>query len=122
MRTNLRRRTIALAAAYAMALQALLPALALVAGASGDRLLGSAELCITATKSDGGLPRGHHDGCTHGPACLATGCSGIAATLSTALPQFGLGFSEPAVLALHPAERTGVRIGLSHSARAPPQS
>ena len=122
MWTNLRRRTIALAAAYAMALQALLPALALVAGASGDRLLGFAEVCLTGAKSDSGLPRQHHDGCAHGLACPASGCSGVAATLSSIPLQFGPGFSRPAVLTLHPVERSGSQIGLWHSARAPPQA
>lgn len=121
MRANLRRRTIALVTAYAVAIQALLPALALVIGPSGDQLRTSVELCTNADVS-GGLPGHHHNGCAHGLSCLMAGCAGMAAALAPETVQFRLDFSAAAVLALEPLDSIASPTGLAHSARAPPHA
>jgi hypothetical protein len=120
MRASLRRQTIALVTAYAVALQALLPALTLVVGASGARPSNSVDLCISAVESDRGLPREHKNGCPHGLACLMTGCSGIAAALLPEHLEFGSDFARIAVRALRPVDGIASLAGLPHSARAPP--
>jgi hypothetical protein len=118
MRASLRRQTIALVTAYAVALQALLPALALVIDASGDRA--SVELRTNAVDSGGELPGQPHNGCPHGLACLMTGCSGIAAALLPEHLEFGSDFARIAVRALRPVDGIASLAGLPHSARAPP--
>ena len=120
MRASLRRRTIALVTAYAVALQALLPALALVSDASRDRLRPSVELCTNAVDPGGELPSQPHSGCPHGLACLMTGCSGIAAALLPEHLEFGPDFARTAVLVLLPVDMIVSPAGLPHSARAPP--
>jgi hypothetical protein len=120
MRASLRRRTIALVTAYAIALQALLPALALVIDASRVQLHASVELCTNAVDSGGELPSLPHSGCPHGLACLMTGCSGVAAALMPQNLQLGPGFARTAIPALRPVDGTAPSVGLPHSARAPP--
>lgn len=121
MRASLRRRTIALVAAYAVALQALLPSFALTAFAGESLPVPSAEICTNAGASGDQLPGKDRTGCGHGIACLMTGCSGIAVAL-TCIQQFGLRTLPSAVLALHPAESPTIRIGRPHCARAPPHA
>jgi len=122
MRASLRRRTIALVTAYAVALQALLPALALVIDASGDQLSASVEICTNAVDSGGQLPGQPHNGCPHGLACLMAGCSGIAAAFVPEHLQFEPDFAPTAVPALRPVDRIALPTGLAHSARAPPHA
>ncbi len=122
MRASLRRQSIALVAAYALALQALLPSLALVAGLGGVQPNFSAEICANAGASSDRLPDEHRSGCTHGLACLVAGCAGLAAMPSRVLPQSGPDRLRTAMLALRPAERVAVQIRLPHSARAPPSA
>jgi hypothetical protein len=122
MRASLRRQTIALVTAYAVALQALLPAFALMIDASGDQLRASVELCTKAVDSGGQLPGQPHRGCPHGLACLMTACSGIAAALVPEHLQFEPDFVRTAVLALRPVDRIALPAGLPHSARAPPHA
>jgi hypothetical protein len=120
MRASLRRQTIALVAAYALALQALLPSLALVAGAGGTQPNVQSEICTDAATFSDRLPGEHRDGCSHGLACLATGCAGMAAMLARAGLHSAPDPSRTEVPALHPAEWAAAQIRLPHSARAPP--
>lgn len=122
MRASFRHQTIALVTAYAVALQALLPALALVIDASGNQLRAAVELCTNAVDSDGELPGQPHSGCPHGLACPMTGCSSIAAALSPEHLEFRPDFARTAVLALRPVDRIALPAGLPHSARAPPRA
>ncbi len=81
MRASLRRRLIALVAAYAVALNALLPALAL-AGPAALEVSAFSIICsvtpLDSTSNGGNTPVGHGPGCLHGLACLTAGCGGIA--------------------------------------------
>ena len=80
MRASLRRRLIALVAAYAVTLNALLPALAL-AGPAALEASAFSIICaapLDSTSRGGGTPVEHGPGCLHGMACLMAGCGGIA--------------------------------------------
>jgi hypothetical protein len=122
MRASLRRQTIALITAYAVALQALLPALALLVSASADQLRLSVEVCANAVDSSGEIPRQHHNGCTHGLVCVTNGCSGMAAALLPEHLQFGPGIARSAVPALRPVDWVASATWLPHGARAPPRA
>lgn len=113
---------IALVAAYAVALQTLISAFAVMAGANGGQPGFFLEICTNAVNSNGDLPRGHDNGCAHGFACLTAGCSSMAAGLSPEHVQFAPDMSRLAILALHAVERAASPTGVPHSARAPPHA
>jgi hypothetical protein len=81
MRASFRRRFIALVAAYAVALNALLPALALAVPA-GPEAAAFSLICAAArpdsTSGGGGAPVEHCPGCLHGMACPMVVCGGLA--------------------------------------------
>jgi hypothetical protein len=112
---------IALVAAYAVALQTLMPAFAVMASASGGQSGFFLEICTNAVNSNGELPRGHDNGCTHGFACLTAGSFNMAG-LSPEHVQFAPDMSRLAILALHAVERAASPTGVPHSARAPPHA
>ena len=120
MRADLRRRTIALVVAYAVALQALLPSMALAVGAGAD-LLSSTELCVSTVPSGKAPVDRQGNTCAHAIACLASGCAGMTAALTREHAPFEIATAEhlPAIavpqIAL-PLPRTT----LPHFARPPP--
>lgn len=120
MRADLRRRTIALVVAYAVALQALLPSMALAVGAGADPLF-STELCASAVPSGSDPADKQGNACAHGIACLVSGCAGMAATLTRGLAPFELATAEhrPAIFLL-PVVLPQQRTTLPHFARPPP--
>ncbi len=125
MRASFRRRLIALVAAYAVALNALLPALA-VAIPAGPEAVAFSIICAAApldTTSNGdSAPVGHGPGCPHSTACLMVGCGGIA-TLGgeTRRANTVLLGAIPIVFVARPAQDGSVRrIFDGHFARAPP--
>jgi hypothetical protein len=122
MRPGLRRQTIALLTAYAVTLQALLPALTLAIDAVGDRLRANAELCTNTVNSTGEFPRQPDSGCSHGLACAMAGCSGVGAALLREYLEVGPDVVRTAFLALRSAGWIASPTRLAHSARAPPRA
>jgi hypothetical protein len=125
MRASFRRRLIALVAAYAVALNALLPALA-VAMPAGPEATAFSIICAAAsldsTSNGDSAPVGRGPGCLHGMACLMAGCGGIAALGSETrrANAFVLG-TIPIVFVARPSHDGSVRrIFDGHFARAPP--
>jgi hypothetical protein len=109
-------------AAYAVALQALLPSLALAAGVGAD-LPSPTELCVSVTSSEK-YPAGQQGNtCAHPLACLVAGCAGMAAVLSRALAA-----SQPVVAVRSAAFAISLiamplpRTTLPSFARPPPQA
>ena len=121
MRAGLHRRVIGLVAAYAVALQALLPSVALAAGVGAGAPF-STELCVSAIPSGNGPAPQQDNTCAHPLVCLVAGC-GMAAALTRVPTSF-----EPLV-----AERVAApgllliavplpRTTLPRFARPPPQA
>lgn len=124
MRASFRRRLIALAAAYAVALNALLPALALAVPA-GPEATAVSIICAAPldTASRGGsAPVEHGPGCLHGMACLMAGCGGLAA-LGGEIGRASAPMSGAVAVAFvaRPSQAGSARRMLDgHFARAPP--
>ena len=112
---------IALVAAYAVALSALLPSLALAAGAGEGEPTAYADVCSSPAVAGEEPSQEHRDSCAHGLACSVTGCTGVAVTLARTISQFGPRAGRTSVPALRPSETAALPITLPHCARAPPR-
>jgi hypothetical protein len=115
-------RTLALIAAYAIALQALLPFFPAAINA-GAALAQTFAICSADADANGVAPppSEHDSGCPHGAACVMPGC-GAAALFPphSNLAGIALAVAAPAIFPLHFAEVTP-SIGREPQApRAPP--
>lgn len=113
---------IALVAAYAVALSALLPSLALAAGAGEGEPAAYVDICSSPAVAGEEPSREHRDGCAHGLACSVAGCTGVTATFARTISQFGPQAGRTSVSALRPNEAAALPITLPRSARAPPRA
>jgi hypothetical protein len=121
------RRIVALAVAYAVALNLIVPLLAALASAAQADPATLVELCAAdqgGAGSSGDRPVRHGPLCPLGPTCLMQDCgpNGVLAhgsqTVTTFSPQ-----STAALLSIHPDdERLLLRAIGARSARAPPQA
>ena len=126
MRASFCRRLIALAAAYVVALEALLPGLALAAREPAAGVPELATICSNAptpATSDGRLPVEHGTLCLHGVACLASGC-GAAAVTGVPGPgrSIALGATRAVFASFLPRETDARHVVTPHVARAPPRA
>jgi hypothetical protein len=121
----IRRRLVALAVAYALALAPVLPLLAAFAWAADLGPAGVGEVCASKqsdANSPAGVPNGHGAACPLGAGCALQDCS------AAGLPAPGgataaVGVLGPARFFVHPAEAVlSPRDGGPHSARAPPRA
>jgi hypothetical protein len=98
---RLDRRLITLAAAYAVALNALLPALALILLPAAGSVLGPAVICAaarTGLPSDSGAPE------KPGPLCPCPGACAMPGCATAVLPDTGAAIAEVAWLSVGPVE------------------
>jgi hypothetical protein len=120
-------RAVALAVAYAVALNLLVPFLAALASAAQAMPATFAEICATdqGSAASGGERRDRHaPECPLGPACLTQDCgpNGFPALGSETAATFAL---EPTAVLLYPRlddERLLRRVIFARFARAPPQA
>jgi hypothetical protein len=113
---------IGLVAAYAVALQALLPSVALAAGVGAGAPYVT-DLCVSAVPSGTGPAPKQGNTCAHSLVCLVAGCSGMTAALTPLSTSF-----EPMVAerlsapGLSPIAVPLPRTTLPRFARPPPQA
>ena len=125
MRARFRRRLIALVAAYAVALDALLPALAMAASVPAEAVPAVSIVCSSAgtvvTPYDGS-PSERGTICPHGVACLASSCGAVAAVVGRLKFAQALGPGAAPVSFPFFASRDtdGRQVFTPHFARGPP--
>jgi hypothetical protein len=124
MDRTLARRLVALAAAYAVAFNVLLPVLALILPPVPGNVLGPAVICSASgvgSTSDSGAPEKPQPFCPCPGACAMAGCAVAALPQADAVAaRFAWSSIGPVGLRHDGGDRPAFRLGGRNFARAPP--